>query len=101
MSRRLQHPLRAAIALLVLLGVCAVGSSSAFALASTEAGPGWMLTANDYPTAMAPGGEGTVVLNVMNVGAAASSGRITVTDTLPSGVSAVGSRRAGRLQILR
>jgi hypothetical protein len=88
MSRRLKHPLRAVIAFLVFLGVCAAGSSSAFALASTEAGPGWMLTANDYPTAMAPGGEGTVVLSVINIGAAASSGRITVTDSLPAGVTA-------------
>src|SRR5580698_3181920 len=70
----------------VLLVLCAFGVFSASALA--EPGPGWMLTANDYPTALPPGGEGTLLINVMNIGAGASSGAITVTDTLPPGVTA-------------
>ncbi|MGH2853236.1 MAG: hypothetical protein ACRDLF_03475, partial [Solirubrobacteraceae bacterium] len=51
-------------------------------------GPGWMLTADTYPTALAPGGIGTIVVSVMNVGAAPSAGTITVTYTLPPGVTA-------------
>jgi hypothetical protein len=50
--------------------------------------PGWMMTGHSTPTAMPPGGSSYIVLDVMNDGAGASSGPITVTDTLPEGVTA-------------
>jgi hypothetical protein len=61
-------------------------ASSAFA---SGEGPGWQLTARTYPTYIAPHGKGTVDVEVFNVGAAGSSGTITVTDTLPPGLTAV------------
>jgi hypothetical protein len=82
MPRRLRGPLRAVIVLAV--GVCVCGPLSASALAQ----PGWMMTGHSSPTAMPPGGSSTIVLDVMNVGDSASSGQITVTDTLPEGVTA-------------
>jgi hypothetical protein len=80
---RVFRQFRATLVLTLVL-VCACGAWSASALA----GPGWMLTANTYPTALAPGGTGQIVVNVMNIGANASSGTVTVTDTLPAGVVA-------------
>ncbi len=60
------------------------------ALASPEekGGPGWELTARTFPTNLPPGHSGTVEIDVVNIGEAASSGPITVTDTLPPGVTA-------------
>jgi hypothetical protein len=55
-------------------------------------GPGWELTARTYPTYIKPGGQGLIGIDVFNVGAAASSGPITVGDILPPGVTA---REAG------
>jgi hypothetical protein len=72
---------------LAIAGICAVGWSNSPAFAVT-AGPGWMLTANSYPTHMPPGGSGFILVNVMNIGAGASEGPITITDVLPPGVTA-------------
>jgi hypothetical protein len=80
--------------MLTVLGACVAGSLCASASAVTV-GAGWALTANSYPTNVAPGGHGTIVVNVMNVGAAESNGTVTVTDTLPPGVTAT---EAGELE---
>ncbi|HSZ12612.1 MAG TPA: hypothetical protein VK790_01080 [Solirubrobacteraceae bacterium] len=81
---------------LVLLTVLPItGILSATARAET-AGPGWEVTSTTYPTNLAPaGGTGTIELNVYNIGAAPSSGPVTVTDVLPEGVVAI---EAGDLQ---
>ncbi len=84
-------PLAAALGLLL---ACSCGPLGASAAASSGAGSGWMLTANAYPTALPPGGTGVIVVNIMNIGAAASAGTETVTDTLPPGVTA---QEAGEL----
>jgi hypothetical protein len=70
--------------IVLAVGVCACGPLSASALAQ----PGWMMTGHSDPTAMPPGGSSYIVLNVMNVGDSASRGQITMTDTLPEGVTA-------------
>jgi hypothetical protein len=49
---------------------------------------GWALSARNYPTSMDPGSHGTMKIDVSNVGAVASNGTITVTDTLPRDVTA-------------
>jgi hypothetical protein len=92
MSHRSHHPAWMATVLVVLAwgAPSAVGSPSA-------AGAGWELTATNYPTNLRPGGRGTIDINVFNVGAAASSGPITVTDTLPPGVTA---KEAGELHFI-
>jgi hypothetical protein len=97
MPRKLGNTLRAAIALAACACVPGLLSGSALASGTTTPDPGWMLTGHSYPTALPPGGSGVIVLDVMNVGAAASTGMVTVTDTLPAGVTA---EEAGALQNL-
>lgn len=66
------------------------------AAASTNAPrPGWELTASSYPTNLQPGGTGLIVVHVFNVGAASSNGTVTVTDTLPPGLTAT---KAGEIK---
>jgi hypothetical protein len=79
---RLVTPL-ALVAAWLVLGVCA-----SVAHAEGAEGPGWALTAHMVPTNLAPGSEGTLELGVFNIGASESTGAITVTDTLPAGVTA-------------
>jgi hypothetical protein len=74
-------------AVVSLLAACGVGGFSASAQA-TSAAPGWYATTAVYPSHLSPGGKGYIVLEVYNVGGAASSGPVTVTDTLPTGVTA-------------
>jgi uncharacterized repeat protein (TIGR01451 family) len=84
--RRLVHPL--GVAALAGLLLCTFGAQAARA-AETPA-PGWEVTSSTFPTDIAPsGGTGTLEVNVYNIGAAPSSGPVTVTDTLPAGVVAV------------
>ncbi len=82
---------------ILLVWAWALGMSSAPAAAET-AGPGWELTARTYPTNLAPGGRGTIAIEVFDVGASASHGTVTVTDVLPPGVLA---REAGELHKVR
>jgi hypothetical protein len=58
--------------------------------------PGWEVTSATYPTNLAPGDEsGVIQLGVYNIGEVSSHGEVTVTDTLPHGVTGLG---AGSLQ---
>ncbi len=78
----------------ILVALAALGVFSSVALAAAE-GPGWQLFADTYPTYLVPGSaSGTIGIDVFNIGARASNGPITVTDTLPQGVKA---REAGQL----
>ena len=90
-------------AALCTLACLALGSTTALA----SEGPGWQLTAHTYPTYLPPGGRGTIQINVFNIGAGAAKSLplptepphtpnrpVTVTDTLPPGVTA---REAGEL----
>jgi hypothetical protein len=91
--------LRSGLAALAAVCGTALLSAAAPALALTE-GPGWELSATTYPTNLLPSkasGEtsGTIAIDVFNIGAAASSGTITVTDTLPKGLYA---KEAGELK---
>jgi hypothetical protein len=75
------------VALFSLIGLALLCAGSAPALASTE-GPGFEASAEAWPTHLPPGGEGLILLAVANVGAANTSGSVTVTDVLPPGVTA-------------
>jgi hypothetical protein len=85
------------VAIVAGVAGCASGglSTPAFAQACPSGSvygscaPGWALTAHTFPTTIAPGGEGEIIVDVMNVGAASSNGSVTVTDTLPRGVTAM------------
>ena len=64
--------------------------------AETE-GTGWEAFTQASPTNLHPGEGGTIQIDLMNTGAKPSSGPITVTDTLPEGLSAPrGGRHVGR-----
>jgi hypothetical protein len=95
MPRKLRGPLRAVIALAVAACACGPLGASALASEASTPGPGWMLTAQSFPTAIAPGGSGTIVVDVMNIGAASSHGLVTVTDVLPKGVTAEAAGTVG------
>lgn len=68
----------------VLLAVC----TSAVFSASASARAGWGLDAFTDPGYLRPGGQGVIVVRVLNDGATDSEGQVTVTDTLPPGVTA-------------
>jgi uncharacterized repeat protein (TIGR01451 family) len=73
----------------LVLTVCVLGVFSASASASVGVpGAGWELTASTVPAHISPGGTGLVYIDVYNIGAASSSGTVTVTDTLPEGLTA-------------
>jgi hypothetical protein len=81
--------IRVGIWTVVVCALCALTSAamapSAFA---TAEGTGWDVFTAAFPTHLHPGGEGTLQVYFLNVGAARSEGPITVTDTLPPGVTA-------------
>ena len=70
-----------ALVVVVLLSTLA-GASSASAQS-----PWWHVTASTIPANLPRGGTGTVVLEALNVGERSTSGAVTVTATLPAGVS--------------
>jgi hypothetical protein len=54
---------------------------------AAAASPWWKLNTSLRPAAVAPGGEGTLVLQATNLGDAPTSGAATLTATLPPGLS--------------
>ena len=70
--------------------VCALAGLSAPASAFT-AGPGWEVNSRSVPTNLPPGGSGRIEVDVYNVGSVTSGGGVTVTDTLPEGLTGVSS----------
>ena len=69
----------AVVALAVVPGVPA---------ASAEAlSPWWHLSTNIRPSSLPPGGEGTIVLQASNVGDGPTAGSVTISETLPAGVT--------------
>ncbi len=71
----------------VLAALCALGCFSAPAQAVSE-GTGWHAFSFVEPTTLAPGGHGRIKVGFVNTGAKPSQGPITITDTLPVGVTA-------------
>lgn len=76
-----------AVVVLLACAIAGVASTSAQA-ASVTAAPGWEVNPMAYPSVLPPGKQGYLLLMVYNVGKADSSGPVTVTDTLPAGVTA-------------
>jgi hypothetical protein len=77
----------ATLAMLVLL-FCLAGSARSASASVLTPSPGWEANARAFPTNLPPGGSGIIAIDVYNAGAASSKGTITVTDTLPPGVTA-------------
>jgi hypothetical protein len=72
----------------MLLTLSSFAALPTVALAGEVGHPGWQITSADVPTDLVPGTEAAILLTPINVGAASSSGPVTVTDTLPPGVTA-------------
>jgi hypothetical protein len=74
-------------ALLIVLGLVAMGVTSVPAMA--EEAPGWEVDSHSYPANLAPGSGGNVALDVENIGARESTEGATLSDVLPAGVEGV------------
>ncbi|MBA3809221.1 MAG: hypothetical protein H0X28_12655 [Solirubrobacterales bacterium] len=72
-----------------LLTSCAwAGAATGAQAASVTAAPGWEVSPLVYPSHLTPGQRAFIVLAIYNVGKAGSTGPVTVTDTLPAGMTA-------------
>jgi hypothetical protein len=72
---------------LALALACAVAGAAGASAATLTAG--WEASPAMYPSTLAPGERGYIEIPVYNVGAAPSSGSVTVTDELPAGLTAI------------
>jgi hypothetical protein len=79
------------------LGALLTPASTALGAPEPEAKPAWLLNATALPTNFPPGGKGNFaagpayLLLATNIGAEATSGPVTVTDTLPPGITPAAS----------
>jgi hypothetical protein len=87
------------VLLALALGYSGWCCESARAAPPKQPGAGWALSARSYPTNIRPGARGVIDLDVLNVGAAASAGVITVTDELPPGVRAVDAGEQRKIKV--
>src|ERR1700684_1201045 len=85
MIRRSNHPVW--LTFIALLTLCVLTSLTVSASASP--GTGWELTSDTRPTNLEPGGKGLVEIEIFNIGAGIPNGKVTVTDILPPGLTAV------------
>jgi hypothetical protein len=83
--------------------ICAVLGALANAASALTPAPGWQLTSRSYPTHLSREGKALLRIDVYNIGAAPSSGPITVTDTLPPGLTATaaGNYQGGHVEARR
>jgi hypothetical protein len=65
-----------------------LGAFASSASAEPTSGTGWEAYSQVFPTNLKPGGSGKLELDIINTGAKSSEGPVTVTDTLPPGVTA-------------
>jgi hypothetical protein len=86
--RRIIVALGSLVAVFVLCSASASAESCPAGSVYAQCGAGWMLTASTFPATLAPGGEGQVIVTALNDGAGQTNGPITITDTLPPGVTA-------------
>lgn len=69
-----------------LLVLCSLAAQASTAVASQTEKPAWKITSISLPTNFSPGGVGTIFLVANNLGAKATTGPITITDTVPDGL---------------
>lgn len=92
-SRR-RSPLPTALTLVVALVLLALAGASS---ADAAAAPWWHLSSRLQPQYIAPGGEGTLVVDALNVGDQLTAGGATLSDVLPAGFSV--AEESGRARI--
>ena len=74
-----------------MVGVVFAGALLAASVGVTPAAavsPWWRVALSARPAVLAPGGEGAIVAQAVNAGDSPTSGAVTLTDTLPAGVTA-------------
>jgi uncharacterized repeat protein (TIGR01451 family) len=100
------QPRQVAVRHRLLLGVAAVGVLLIALLGAAPAlaqAPYWRLSSSAAPTNLPPGGEGEVIVTATNLGDAAASGAMTITDELPEGLTATavsGSLASEKAEVL-
>ena len=75
----------------ILAACAAVGMTACFGASASAAGysPAWDVKLQALPTNLPPGGSGALQVDLVNIGAGASTSDSTVTLSLPAGVTAV------------
>lgn len=73
--------------LLLALAVSAASALTFGASAASAASPWWHVVSRTIPTHLAPGGEGTIVVQAINLGNAPTSGVYSLHDALPAGLA--------------
>ena len=73
------------------LVVCGLGLCSVSVAEGSVAAPGWEAFGYFGPTILKPGGKGRLFLKIYNVGSVENTSGVTVTDTLPEGVTTSGA----------
>src|ERR1700730_186493 len=71
-----------------VVAVCVLVACCAVSVPAYASSPWWSLYSGARPANLPPGGEGLIVARAVNAGDAASTGSVTLSDTLPAGVSA-------------
>jgi hypothetical protein len=71
-----------------VVAVCVLVACCVVSVPAYASSPWWTLSSGARPANLPPGGEGTIVARAVNAGDAASTGSVTLSDTLPVGVSA-------------
>ena len=96
--RRVTHVLAVLLAITALTICLGVSSASA-------ATPWWHISTNIRPASIPPGGEGTVVVQAVNLGNAPTSGNVTLSDLVPEGMNIQGvsffafSKQVGKAEL--
>lgn len=78
----MRFALRAGLCVALAAGVLGAGCSPAFGASAW-----WHLSSRMVPSHLAPGGEATIVVQAVDLGSAATSGKWDFSDVLPEGVS--------------
>lgn len=76
-----------AVAACAVIAALNAGSALAAKPCSTDCAPWWHVNAMASPTNLPPGGQGTITGVAANLGDERNDGPVTVTDTLPAGVT--------------
>src|ERR1700710_1249601 len=75
------------ISLGILVTIVAILAATLAATPAQAEVPWWRLTARTVPTHIAPGGEGTIIVQALNLGNAQTVGAYAFTDNLPAGLT--------------
>jgi hypothetical protein len=83
-----RRALRTCAIVMISMSALLMAAFGGSAYAAETSAPGWQVESRAYPTNLKPGGTGTIVVQVFNIGAGSSNGQVTVTDKLPPGLEA-------------